>query len=418
MDLTHQPFNYSTIDDISSCIIPGCYLATVDISSAYRAVPISPDQWTYQGINWPLDGIDTLLKDTRLCFGLRCAPFIFSTISDFVVRCMNCLGYPHVINYLDDFSCFGSSFEECQQAQMVLISVLGHLGFSVSWKKCASPSTCVRYLGIDFDTVSMTLSLPKDKLEKLREELEFFRNRTRATTKQFQRLCGIVAHCANVIHGGRTFSRRIIDLLKGLPENNKRIRLSAEFQLDLRWWLNFSLIFNGKEYIIVSNFGKGPVVDTDASFAGYGKVCGHDWQAGYFDSGLRPSELHLDPYHNHWPNVEMTDSKNIDYLELVPVFLALQSYQHDWANHHVLFKTDNTQVLSMVNKGLSVNKECMAILREIFWVCAKKNIYISAVHIPGEFNHVPDLLSRIKSSNALSKIENLSLCCSGCGITG
>ena len=54
--------------------------------------------------------------------------------------------------------------------------LLGDLGFVVSWKKCSCPSTNVRYLGILVDSVSMSLSLPYDKLAKLRRELEFFQH--------------------------------------------------------------------------------------------------------------------------------------------------------------------------------------------------------------------------------------------------
>ena len=43
------------------------------------------------------------------------------------------------------------------------------------------------------DSQSLTLSLPEDKIVKLHKELEFFVDRTRATKKQIQRLCGIIA---------------------------------------------------------------------------------------------------------------------------------------------------------------------------------------------------------------------------------
>ena len=80
--------------------------------------------------------------------------------------------------------------------------------------------------------MDLTLSLPDDKLVKLRKELEFFMDHTRATKKQIQRLCGILAYGAKVIRGGRTVSWRIIDLLSGLKEGSPRIRLSEEFRLE------------------------------------------------------------------------------------------------------------------------------------------------------------------------------------------
>ena len=144
------------------------------------------------------------------------------------------------------------------------MTLLGDLGFNVSWKKCFPPSQNIRYLGIDIDSIHMTLSLPDDKMDKLHTELEFFNNRTRATKRQLQRLCGIVAHCSKVIRGGRIFSRRLIDLLSGLGPNNPRIRLTSDFLLDIDWWRKFSVTFNGQEKIIRKNFGEGPVLFTDS----------------------------------------------------------------------------------------------------------------------------------------------------------
>ena len=107
----------------------------------------------------------------RLSFGLRYAPFIFTQLTDFVVRTMNRLGYSNVISYIDDFIVVETTRDMCVQAQAVLFTLLGSLGFEVSWTKCTAPLTTVRYLGIDFNSADMTLSLPPDKLFV---ELKFF----------------------------------------------------------------------------------------------------------------------------------------------------------------------------------------------------------------------------------------------------
>ena len=415
MQETFQSFNYITIDHVAANVSSGCYMATADISAAYRSVSIREDQWTYQGIRWPIEGELFPLWDVRLSFGLRCAPFIFSEMSDFVASTMKRLGFTCVANYLDDFLVFGESFEECQDAQRTLITLLGDLGFIVSWKKCTTPSTCVRYLGIIIDSEEMCLSLPDDKLSKLHSELQFFAKRDRATKKQIQRLCGIIAHCSKVIRGGRTFSRRIIDLLAGLPDGNPRIRLSSNFKSDLDWWIQFAKTFNGKEFIIFPNVGDGPMFSTDASLKGYGLLADTDWQAGYFNSDLQPGGLETcNPAHEHWLNVDVNDDTNINYLELVPIWLALKRYSKTWSNCHVVCLSDNTQVVAMLRKGHSVNKQCMVLLRSIFWICATNNIYVTTEHIQGKFNHIPDMLSRIGFSNSLSDLSFGSICCSGC----
>lgn len=137
-----------------------------------------------------------------LCFGLKCAPYIFIQLSNFVVRCMHRSGVVSVINYLDDYMIFGRSWEECQHFQQVLIHLLSFLVFWASWHKFTTPSQVVRYLGIIFVSNDLELRLPVDKLESLREELLFFHGKTGATCHQLQCLCGLVAHASKHVSMG------------------------------------------------------------------------------------------------------------------------------------------------------------------------------------------------------------------------
>ena len=92
MDSTFETFSYASTDQVCDMMTEGCFMATVDIASAYRSVSINPDQWRFQSISWPLGGDTKYLYDVRLSFGLPCAPFIFTQISNFVVRTMQYLG--------------------------------------------------------------------------------------------------------------------------------------------------------------------------------------------------------------------------------------------------------------------------------------------------------------------------------------
>lgn len=213
---------------------------------------------------------------------------LFTQITNFVLRCLHRRGFVKSLVYLDDFLVTGSTREECEQAQLTLISILRSLGFNIAWPKCVSPSQNLEYLGVRFDTTSMTASLPPAKMAKLHHELAFFAYKSRATKKQLQRLCGIISHCSKVIRGGRTFSRRRMDMLKRLPKNNIRIRLTQEFMCDLRWWQECSKCFNGVTIMMKFNDGHGPIFTTDASINGYGPWSGSDWQAGYFNSYAKP----------------------------------------------------------------------------------------------------------------------------------
>lgn len=113
--------------------------------------------------------------------------------------------YHKVYCYLDDFILVGKSFEKCQEAQIVLIELMGELGLYTNWKKCTSSDTKCKYLGVEIDSNSMELLLPYEKLQKLHDELKFFESRKRVTKRQLQPLLGILAHCGRVIRWARTF---------------------------------------------------------------------------------------------------------------------------------------------------------------------------------------------------------------------
>lgn len=132
MDITAGEFSFVTVDYVQSLFFRDCFAATIDIASTYRSISVNPPHWSLQGIRWNVNGVDRFLLDTRLCFGLRCAPFIINQISVFLVRCMMGRFFFTISNYLDDFLGVDSSFERCQYMQSVFIHLLQFLGFMIS----------------------------------------------------------------------------------------------------------------------------------------------------------------------------------------------------------------------------------------------------------------------------------------------
>ena len=59
----------------------------------------------------------------------------------------------------------------------------------------------------------------------------------------------------------------------------------------------------------------------------------------------------------------------------------------------------------------------MSVIRQIFWICAHYNIYLSAAHIAGEVNLLADWLSRASLRGYLG-IDGLPLCCRVHGAVG
>ena len=65
-------FSYQSVQDAISFITPGCFLAKVDLSNAYRSVKINPADFNVSGLAWTFSGEDSprIMIDTRLMFGV------------------------------------------------------------------------------------------------------------------------------------------------------------------------------------------------------------------------------------------------------------------------------------------------------------------------------------------------------------
>jgi len=114
------------------------------------------------------------------------------------------------------------------------------------------------------------------KLKELQETLQQFSKRKRATRKQLQSLAGKLNWACQVIKGGRIFLRRILDTLPQLRHVTHKVLLSADFMLDLRWWLDFLATFNGTMPIR----NQKPIIDVqvDACNLASGIYFRGDWQ--------------------------------------------------------------------------------------------------------------------------------------------
>ena len=245
MEQTFSTFSYKSVDLVVDNMSEMDYMAVTDITSAYRSVLIRPCDRSLQGLKWEMRGKEIFIQDNFLSFGTRVAPFIFSRITDAVARYVCAHGY-FCINYLDDFLVKGQDYQSCKEAQLFLHATLRSLGFFIAYNKVRTPSRVQLYLGIELDSISMKMRLPQDKVDNLHSELLFFRGRRRSTKKQLQRLCGVLGHCATLVRGGRTFSHRVIGMLKLFKHGKRYVTLSAAFHKDLEWWEEFANFFNGK----------------------------------------------------------------------------------------------------------------------------------------------------------------------------
>ena len=358
----------------------GALLAKVDVKSAYRNIPIHPhDRWLL-GMQW--DG--ALYIDTALPFGLRSAPIIFTAIADAVQWILQQEGVRFVIHYLDDFLLIGMpGSEECAESLAILLRTFKRLGLPIAVNKLEGPWMCLSFLGFEIDTRMMELRLPPSKLKELQELLDQWLGRRSCTRRELESLVGKLAHACKVVRPGKTFLRRMFELLSGARQPYHHLRLNVAFRSDLMWWALFVKAWNGVS--LLQEFGSSQVahhVWTDAS----GKFgCGALWRTKWLQY--------------QWPaeyqeaQLKLKDA-GIMLKELLPVVLACAVWGPMWANSSVLFHCDNLGTVSVINSGYSKVSQVMHLLRCFFFIRATFHISVRAAHVPGRENTLADAISR------------------------
>ena len=142
---------YVRVDDairILQSLGPGSFMAKTDLKSAFRLIPIHPDDWHLLGIHWQ----DQYYVDLYLPFGLRSAPFLFNQFSDALEWILkHNYGLQHVLHILDDFFIAEQSRMQCLTSFSTLLRLFMSVGAPVVASKTLGPSQVLEFMGIELD---------------------------------------------------------------------------------------------------------------------------------------------------------------------------------------------------------------------------------------------------------------------------
>ena len=144
---------YVRVDDVAKQLLelgPGALMAKMDIKSAYRIVPVHPQDRFLLGMQWE----DRVYVDAALPFGLRSAPKIFNALADALEWIVKEHGVRYLWHYLDDYiTCGAADSEECHFNLQLLLDICRHLGIPLAQEKLEGPTSCLVFLGILIDTI-------------------------------------------------------------------------------------------------------------------------------------------------------------------------------------------------------------------------------------------------------------------------
>ena len=406
-------FSFATIEHAVNQSTPNCFYSVIDIESAYRWVPVYPPHTQLQGFRWTFNGEphENYYVDNYLCFGLSIAPAIFNRISCAIVRMMERAGHK-CLSYLDDFLVVAETFLACRSAQYYLINLLIRLGFAINWAKIVGPKQRIQFLGLLIDSVLARIELPHDKLLKLESLAKEYMLRTKVSKHELQIITGHIAFASRAIYGARPFARLFIDAVNSLKRPYHKLRLTPLLIAELKWWSEFAATFNGLCPCSLGQRRPVVIIQTDASFSGFGAVMGKDWLAGFWPGIQPPTYANIPSLNNLLlsPALDTSFTENINFLELMAAIIAVLVWAPKLAGSLVIIQSDNQSTVSFLKKCTSKNLAAVSWLKKTFYASLEHDFRVTASHTPGVTNVLPDALSRLadKESHLSFFVENFA----------
>ena len=325
-------------------------------------------------------------------FGARASSCFMQRVANFVTRILRDEGIRATI-YLDDIVVIAPDAHTARTHYTKVKDLLAELGLPEALDKAQPPDTQVRWLGIDIDAPSMSLSIPPDKVQDALHAVNTHANAKSINKRQLQSLIGKLMHVAKCVDPGRVFNSRLLEALRAFGDRHF-IKVTDNMKKDLAWFQEFLVPWKGLSLIPKSTPHK--VIQVDACLTGIGAT---DGRAAYA-ARVTPDDNPV---------------ANITEMEAVNVIIALHTFvtEHD-AGGHILVQCDNLPVVQVLTTGRAHNPLLAECARAAWMIQAKFAIKLTFSHIAGAKNQVADALSRAhmtKAYHALAKefIDNLSL---------
>ena len=369
---TAYKLQYPTVDHITAYLRelgPEALIYKVDLSRAFRQLPIDPSDYNLLCLKWG----EKYYSDKFCPFGHRFGSLSCSRLSDFFRYIM--YKNNHVIfSYVDDLlgvglnSTIHESFKE-------LLQLLEDLGFPISKSKLRRPNSVCNCLGIIINVKDSTVSVPPEKLAEVIKKCQEIRNKSNTTKRGLQSVIGSLLFIHKCVTPTRFFVNRI---LQGLREaKGDRIAITQEMKKDFTWFCKFLPIFNGTakfNHVIIDQV---LTLEIDACLQRVGGVWKNLVYSAVIPQGLgRKSDL------------------NITHYEMVNIVVVLRLWGQEWRGRSVIIKTDNMAVVNICKSGYTRDMELAVYIRNIWLITASLDIRLVVEHIRGKQNVTADLLSR------------------------
>jgi reverse transcriptase-like protein len=358
----------------------GDYGFSLDIQNAFLHLPLHRDsarrvRFAHRGRHF---------QARTMVFGVSIAPRTFAKTLAVAIAVLRESGIICCV-YADDILITAPSEPMARLHAQRAIGILIYFGWHLSESKSDKvPSQSFVYLGLHWDTASMTIGIPASKSANIRRILARILRVGSASLRELARVKGVLMAVRDAV----ALTRRHVQQLRFTVTSACRRGLHWDSQLlvqsdtplhrELALWLDLlqhsprSVVMAPPPTITLitdsSDFGWGGVFKNQA-----GETLASDWQG--------------------WTTEERRH--HINMKELMTVRRILRRNVDIWSGQSIRLKIDNTTALWLVNSMSGRVSQLAEESGRLWDLVSKHKGWIRAEHIPGDLNMEADALSRI-----------------------
>jgi hypothetical protein len=345
-----------TVQDLETLIIQegqGCYLYSMDISRAYAQLRVDPLDWPLLGLRWNQE----LYFHLSVPFGCRTGSKFCMDTMEAVCFILKQLGDTWKV-YVDDFIGLKKRLVDAHLAFQNGKQTLADLGIDRSVHKDSGPGTKLKWIGVVFDTVAMSISIPPEKLKDTLALVRDWLDKNQASKKMLQSILGKLFHISKCCKPARLFLNRMLDLLRAAP-NKGYIRITSDFKKDLQWFSSFLAGYNGVYFMQPTRLSY--ILHVHQSL----NMCAACFQGQTFSACIpifAKKHLHCN-----------------EHRELCSILLATKLWGHLWKNGQVVMYIHDNPIRDLLETGRSRDPHSISIAREIWLYAAMKDFCIQTL---------------------------------------
>ena len=391
-----QPCQYTfpRIEDYKQMILeagPGCWMWKRDLARFFLQLPLDPAEYRHVGVVWR----GLFFFFLALAFGLRHSGLNGQKVTDALSWILRRLGLEsgdgkkfNCCNYVDDLGGVEKAKARAMEAFEALGCLLVELGLEESKDKAEAPTQRITYLGVQFDTVAMTMSVPPEKITEIKSEIRKWSRKTTISKKELQSLLGKLFWVAKVVIHSRAFMGRLLHQLRAISSvpDNKKVKLLDESRKDILWWAEYLDRFNGVNMIVNEEpipLSLEQLLDTpfevcagDATPTGGGAWHGNEYWSEELPIFLQDPQI---PIH---------------LKEFWVMIVSSRIWGGTWTGRCIVIYCDNDAVVETVLNKKPRDQALLSLLREFLFIVVTQKFFPIVRKIGTKENYLADFVSR------------------------